>query len=213
MIALESNQTLKSLDLSWNLIGSTGMNEGPKSIGKMFSFNRSIEKLSISVNGINSAGIQFISQGLLSTANPNSTLTELDLSINPIGSDGIQAFSNYLAVSSSLRSLNLSRCFIEDAGVSALAWSLSQNSSLRRLQFTGNSLRLDSPSAADLVSSYSVHRSLVEFEIEDSAAAREKPLIKSYRKAKLNQWAKYLSDYCPLIPVLCRIVAAYQFGE
>lgn len=139
------NQTLKSLDLTGNQIGDTGVNfiysalqknttlatlhlgnitigeNGARDLGKMLLKNATLTKLVISGNNIDDTKADLIAQGLFH----NKALTHLDLSNNQIGEKGVDPLAQSLLNNSTLTTLHLGNNRIGENGALLLGLMLS----------------------------------------------------------------------------------------
>ena len=129
---LQTNKTLKSLDLSCNYIVSdpsvAGIAEGLRS-------NRSLKHLNLRFCGIHDAGIKSLSDCL---KDMNNSLEELDLHGCTFSREAAHGFSDMLKNNSSLKKLDLSRCKITDYALQSLAKALEVNSTLQELDLSRN---------------------------------------------------------------------------
>ena len=96
---LETNTTLKSLDLGGNLIDS----EGAKIIAQALKTNTTLKSLDLGGNRIDSEGAKIIAQALKT----NTSLESLNLTSSHIDSEGIKAVSQALKVNTTLTKLTL----------------------------------------------------------------------------------------------------------
>ncbi|KAG1701881.1 hypothetical protein DVH05_010372 [Phytophthora capsici] len=88
------NNTLMSLDLSWNYLRLAGAVE----IGKALAYNSGLRELNLAYNAFGNAGAQAIGDALLS----NTTLQRLNMSQNNIPAQGALAIASALKVNSAL---------------------------------------------------------------------------------------------------------------
>jgi Ran GTPase-activating protein (RanGAP) involved in mRNA processing and transport len=134
--ALKHNNTLLSLNLSWNKLGLASSNhlgyalttnnsltsinlayntirdEGAEVIGSSLALNKSLRILNLSSNGIGPQGTLVLSSGLRLCEG----LERLDISGNPIGRQGVQSLLQTLNYHSVHRTFNLSDCVFDDSG-------------------------------------------------------------------------------------------------
>ena len=134
--ALKINETLLTLDLSWNKLGlassihlgnaltlngsltainlayNTIRDEGAEIIGSSLASNTALRVLNLSSNGIGPMGMVVISTGLRLCEG----LERLDISGNPIGRQGVASLLQTLNYHSVERSFNLSDCVFDDSG-------------------------------------------------------------------------------------------------
>lgn len=127
--ALQSNQTLRSLKMSYNPIGS-----GIKALAAGLKSNTTLTGLDLSGCDIGTDHARFLAQ-ILQT---NRTLTELRLSQNQLGNDGVEEVAAALCENCSLRALGLRETDLEDQGIKALARALVSNQTLTELVLTEN---------------------------------------------------------------------------
>ena len=151
---LEHNQTLKTLDLSRNDIGSKGTLclvdvknisittlilhkckqdfTGAANIGKFLAKNASVVFIDISFNMIGDRGVKELMNSLV----VNNTLQHLDLRSNKITSSGAISIADYLAGDSpSLTSIAIAKNPMED-GVRSIVGAVEGNSVLQEIDFT-----------------------------------------------------------------------------
>ncbi|KAF9543820.1 hypothetical protein EC957_000434 [Mortierella hygrophila] len=120
------NRTLTSLSLDMNEMGSKGAN----AIATALISNRHLTHLYMPHNNIGDMGLADICESL----KRNWTLTSLDLELNHIGREqsvvGLKALGELLAVSTSLREVNLSFNLFSAEAIAALAAGMCKNSTL-----------------------------------------------------------------------------------
>ncbi|KAF4321385.1 hypothetical protein BBO99_00004943 [Phytophthora kernoviae] len=85
---LSINNTLTSLDLSWNYLRLSGAVE----IGRALAYNSGLRELNLAYNALGNAGAQAVGDALLS----NTTLRHLDMSHNNIPAQGALAIASAL---------------------------------------------------------------------------------------------------------------------
>ncbi|WVY98441.1 hypothetical protein V8G54_030592 [Vigna mungo] len=111
---LQSNITLKTLDLSGNLVGDEGAKVSPKCFSEFrIGFITVTCLCDILVN--------------------NSSIEKLQLNSADLGDEGAKAIAEMLKKNSSLRVLELNNNMIEYSGFSSLAGALLENNSIRNI--------------------------------------------------------------------------------
>ncbi|KAL3662350.1 hypothetical protein V7S43_012677 [Phytophthora oleae] len=88
------NNTLMSLDLSWNYLRLAGAVE----IGRALAYNSGLRELNLAYNAFGNAGAQAVGDALLS----NTTLQRLNMSHNNIPAQGALAIASALKINSAL---------------------------------------------------------------------------------------------------------------
>ncbi|KAL2079449.1 hypothetical protein ACEWY4_025193 [Coilia grayii] len=133
-ILCKSSSKLKSLDLSNNTVGDTGVQELCTGLKNP---NCGLERLILSYCSIREEGFRALASALRS--NP-SHMRELQLSGNEAGDSGVKHLSSLLEdPNCKLEKLHLSYCSIREEGFRALASALRSNPShMRELQLWGN---------------------------------------------------------------------------
>ena len=129
---LADNQTITSLDMSFNLISDFGICD---LIDGLF-INITLKRLTLSHNNIGNVGCVYLSDLLLG----NVSLKRLDISYNRVGSDGAKSISKALCSNSLLKRLDLGHNNIGDEGCSALAEGLKANKTLATLDLSFNAI-------------------------------------------------------------------------
>ena len=130
--ALEMNGSLEELNLSWNR-AVTGI--GFMALGESLKRNRGLKTLNISYCGIDDQGMK----SLASALEMNGSLEELNLSWNrAVTGIGFMALGESLKRNRGLKTLNISRCGIDDQGMMSLASALEMNGSLEELNLSRN---------------------------------------------------------------------------
>ena len=132
---LADNQTVTSLDMSYNLISDFGICD---LIDGLF-INITLKRLTLSHNNIGDVGCVYLSDLLLG----NVSLKKIDISYNRVGSDGAKSLSKALCSNSLLKILDLGCNNIGDEGCSALAEGLKVNKTLQTLDLSFNSIGSD----------------------------------------------------------------------
>ncbi|XP_068686880.1 protein NLRC3-like [Montipora foliosa] len=130
--ALETNSTLKLLDLGNDNIGDSGA----AALTKAMEINSTLTRLDLPGNGISDSGAAALAKAM----ERNSTLAWLDLSRNKIGKSGAAALAKALEVNITLTQLYLSDSAIGDSGFAALVKAMEINSTLTRLDLPGNGI-------------------------------------------------------------------------
>ncbi|DAZ98472.1 TPA: hypothetical protein N0F65_004909 [Lagenidium giganteum] len=142
--ALHTNKSLKSIDLSSNLIGGTeslnvvrpSIITGGEVLATMMTINSTLAFLDLSWNYLRLEGAVEIGRALAY----NSGIRELNLSYNAFGNSGAQAIGESLLSNSTLVRLNLSNNNIPAQAAMTLASALKLNSQLLKLNMDGNPL-------------------------------------------------------------------------
>ncbi|XP_068732887.1 NLR family CARD domain-containing protein 3-like isoform X3 [Montipora capricornis] len=130
--ALETNSTLKQLDLCDVNIGESGA----ATLAKAMETNSTLTRLDLPGNGISDSGAAALAKAM----ERNSTLAWLYLSGNEIGKSGAAALAKALEVNITLTQLYLSDSAIGDSGFAALVKAMEINSTLTRLDLPGNGI-------------------------------------------------------------------------
>ncbi|XP_068756016.1 NLR family CARD domain-containing protein 3-like, partial [Montipora capricornis] len=97
----------------------------------------------------------------------NTSLTTLDLSYNSIGDEGATSLSQALAVNTSLTTLDLSRNSIGDEGATSLSQALAVNTSLTTLDLSCNSIGAEG--ATSLSQALAVNTSLTTLHLSHNS--------------------------------------------
>jgi Ran GTPase-activating protein (RanGAP) involved in mRNA processing and transport len=135
-MALCKLPNLHSLILTNNEPGSAGLAE----LAPALSRNTSIKVLNISLNYLRDVESAEILRDILRS---NKTMTTLNLTSNAFGqtAGAVECITDGLGSNSTLLTIDLSRCSLEDADVSTLAQSLgSRNTTLQKLSLGTNSI-------------------------------------------------------------------------
>ncbi|CAF0988062.1 unnamed protein product [Adineta ricciae] len=130
--AIQENNTLTTLNLSWNKIGDAGA----QYVSDALRHNTTLTVLDLYDNEIGDAGAQYVSDAL----RHNTTLTTLHLSRNQIGEKGAQYVSDALRHNTTLTTLYLSRNQIGDAGAQYVSDALRHNTTLTILNLSWNEI-------------------------------------------------------------------------
>ncbi|WVZ12012.1 hypothetical protein V8G54_016542 [Vigna mungo] len=141
---LQSNITLKTLDLSGNLVGDEGAKVSPKCFSEfriwclcdILANNSSIEKLQLNSADLGDAGAKAIAEML----KKNSSLRVLELNNNMIEYSGFSSLAGALLENNSIRNIHLNGNYGGALGANALAKALESNKLLRELHLHGNSI-------------------------------------------------------------------------
>jgi Ran GTPase-activating protein (RanGAP) involved in mRNA processing and transport len=155
--SLDTNTSLESLSLSYNLISSTGVtrlldgvtrnlksldlmsnsigNGGAQALANMVSLKKAqLQNLSVRNNYIGAlGGIQ-----LANALQDNLSLEQLDMGTNPIGNAGAKAIADLLRVNKTLRWLCLWSNDLDAEGIRCIAQALRENTTLEVLYLGGN---------------------------------------------------------------------------
>ncbi|TMW55576.1 hypothetical protein Poli38472_010458 [Pythium oligandrum] len=142
--ALHTNKSLRTLDVSHNLIGNTenlnvvqpSIITGGEALATMLSINHSLTFLDLSWNYLRLGGAVEIGRALAY----NSGLRELNLAYNAFGDNGAQAIGEALLSNTALIKLQLTNNNIPAHGAMAIASALKLNTSLTQLNLDGNPL-------------------------------------------------------------------------
>ncbi|XP_027360416.1 NLR family CARD domain-containing protein 3 isoform X4 [Abrus precatorius] len=129
---LQTNTTLKTLDLSGNLVGD----EGAKCLCDILVNNSSIEKLQLNSADLGDEGAKAIAEML----KKNSSLRVLELNNNLIEYSGFSSLAGALLEHNTIRNIHLNGNYGGALGANALAKALESNKSLRELHLHGNSI-------------------------------------------------------------------------
>ena len=131
--ALGTNDTLQSLWLRNNNIGSIGANN----LAKSLKSNRTLKSILLTGNRIGHDGIASLAKALLE----NDTLESLSLNENPIGMSGIKSMATLLSSGGcSLKILYLNKINLGDEGIRILANALTENDTLKCLEIANNNI-------------------------------------------------------------------------
>uniref|UniRef100_A0A6B2L9A5 Uncharacterized protein n=1 Tax=Arcella intermedia TaxID=1963864 RepID=A0A6B2L9A5_9EUKA len=178
-LGLKSNNSLRTLELSKNSIGSDGV----ASLFQALQSNSTLTSLSLSFNNIEDYGMTSISQALQAS----NTLTYLDIHSNCLGDTGISLISDGLKLNSSLISLNISGNMFGDAGAQAIATALSCNSTLTFLNISYN--KIGGPGMEAISESLSLNYTLTNIIYDESFFKRSfHDLMKD--STKVCEWPK-----------------------
>ncbi|KAJ3433815.1 leucine rich repeat family protein [Anaeramoeba flamelloides] len=127
-----NDQTLTSLDLSYNQIGAEGM----QSLSECLKVNQTLTNLNLSENLIGAKGMETLSEAL----KVNQTLTNLVLFFNQIRDEGMQPLCESLKFNQTLTVLSLSMNKIRAKGMKPLFESLKVNQTLTNLDLSCNQI-------------------------------------------------------------------------
>lgn len=122
---LKVNAALTSLNLASNWIGDSGA----KALSDVLQVNATLTKLHLDGNTISVEGTQYICEALAR----NNTLTSLDFSGNQIGGAGLLLFSEALQSNKALNDLNLNLTGADERGAICLFDALKHNTTLSTL--------------------------------------------------------------------------------
>ncbi|CAF1357671.1 unnamed protein product [Didymodactylos carnosus] len=175
---LKTNQSLKELDLSYNISDTSAL-----LLSNALKTNRNLVRLNLSFNQISDEGVRSLSDAL----KQNHCLTILNLSSNQIGDDGVQLLSNALKENHSLMELNLSSNRITDAGARSLSNALKVNRNLTILHLSTNIIGDDG--ALSLSDALKQNQSLIKFYLSFNQIgdAGGRSLTKSNEKPNQNR--------------------------
>ncbi|CAF1031253.1 unnamed protein product [Adineta ricciae] len=131
--ALETNKTLRNLDLSGNRTGDAGVKYLANSLQK-----NQLKELILANQyknyQIGDLGAQYLADAL----KQNTCLTKLDLSSNQIGDTGAQYLADALRNNQTLITLNLESNLIQNTGLEYLHNALKDNQTLKELKLAKN---------------------------------------------------------------------------
>ena len=138
------------LDISWNAIGSQGI----EYLSASLKYCHQLVKLNVSHTGIDSHGVVLLSESLQCC----SRLVQLDISYNDIGTQGMLSLANALVkYCNNLQELNLSSNKITSDGVPAIVYVMT-NCHLKTLRLNVDKIGFEG--AASLVEGWK-HRSVL----------------------------------------------------
>ncbi len=124
------NNSITSIDLKWNNIGS----EGAKVLAEVLKSNNSIASINLSGNGIGSEGAKVLAEALKS----NHSITSINLAYTKIGSEGAKVLAEALKSNKSITSINFGSNNIGSEGAKAIAEALKFNNSITSINLQGN---------------------------------------------------------------------------
>ena len=101
----------------------------------------------------------------------NTSLTTLDLSLNYIGTEGVTSLSQALAVNTSLTTLNLFKTFFGAKGATSLSQALAVNTSVTTLDLSGN--YIGDKGATLLSQALAVNTSVTTLDLSDNSIGAE----------------------------------------
>jgi Ran GTPase-activating protein (RanGAP) involved in mRNA processing and transport len=122
---LETNTTLKYLDLGWNDVGD----DGAIAFANALTVNKTLARLKLDWNCIRNAGRDALGQALIQ----NDSLMYLSICANWFRAGGLTSFVSALKVSKGLKELYMNCNRIDDESVVILAEVLKSNKVLTRL--------------------------------------------------------------------------------
>jgi len=135
MGGLQQNNTITTLNLSYNKITSTGA----RRLSSFLTKNDNVLMiLNLNDNQINDEGVQFIAETLKNK--DNSHLIELNVALNNIGDSGAAALMEAAAISECLQILDISKNRISTKSFESFLNLLQINSSMHTLNISGNPL-------------------------------------------------------------------------
>ena len=130
--ALERNATLTNLNLRNNTLGPAGV----ESLVTALKANKTLTYLNLPGNNIGPAGCESLATAL----KENTTLTHLNLSDNDLGPAAVESLPTALAINTALQVLDLSQNNLGPAGVESLPRALKTNKTLKDLNLSHNNL-------------------------------------------------------------------------
>ena len=177
--ALETNQTLQSLNLACSNIGS----EGAQVLIQMIKNNPRfpLQTLCLARNHI----CDGVAKALAVALETNQTLQSLDLRGNAIGSEGMQALARALDKNQVLRVLNLGWMEINKTDMQVLADVLKTNQSLHVLKLVG--AHINDKKAKRLAEALKVNRGLYKLDLTCNFSIRDQGAIALGEALKTNQ--------------------------
>jgi len=135
MGGLQQNNTITTLNLSYNKITSTGA----RRLSSFLTKNDNVLMiLNLNDNQINDEGVHFIAETLKNK--DNSHLIELNLALNNFGDSGAMALMEAVAVTECLQILDISKNRITTDSFDAFLDLLKVNTSMHTLNISGNPL-------------------------------------------------------------------------
>ncbi|TYZ63503.1 hypothetical protein PybrP1_010315 [[Pythium] brassicae (nom. inval.)] len=142
--ALHANRSLRTLELSRNLVGSSehlnvvrpSITTGGEALATMLSINYTLTALDLSWNYLRLGGAVELGRALAY----NSGLRALNLAYNAFGDAGAQAIGEALLANATLERLDLSHNNIPAHGAMALASAVKRNRALLAVNVDGNPL-------------------------------------------------------------------------
>ena len=135
MGGLQQNNTITTLNLSYNKITSTGARRLSSFLTKT---DNVLMILNLNDNQINDEGVQFIAETLKNK--DNSHLIELNLALNNFGDTGAIALMEAISISECLQILDISKNRITTESFDAFLDLLRVNTSVHTLDISGNPL-------------------------------------------------------------------------
>ena len=157
------------LDISWNAIGSQGI----EYLSESLKYCHQLVKLNVSHTGIDSHGIVLLSESLQCC----SRLVKLDISYNNIGTQGMLSLANTLVkYCNNLQELNLSSNKITSDGVPAIVYVMTNCCRLKGLHLNYNWIGIEG--AASLVEGWKHSSVLTVFLDECFEGSHELHLLK-----------------------------------
>eukprot|EP00301_Raphidiophrys_heterophryoidea_P024946 c8248_g1_i1.p1 GENE.c8248_g1_i1~~c8248_g1_i1.p1 ORF type:complete len:303 (-),score=88.18 c8248_g1_i1:116-1024(-) len=132
MVLLKKAPTLLALEVDNNNFG----NDLAVSVSKFLASHPSLSALSVSENNINKTGAEALGTAISSA---NSGVKSLSIAANPLGDEGIDKITTGAAKSASLKSLNLAKTGMTEAGAKIAAKNLV-SSGITMLSMDGNPL-------------------------------------------------------------------------
>ncbi|KAF1861519.1 hypothetical protein Lal_00025870 [Lupinus albus] len=185
---LQSNITLKTLDLSGNPVGD----EGAKCLCDILAQNSSIEKLQLNSTDLGDEGAKAIAEML----KKNSSLRVLELNNNMIEYSGFTSLAGALLENNSVRNIHLNGNYGGALGANALAKALERNKSLRELHLHGNAIGDEGVSSLMIgLSSHKGKLSLLDIGNNSLTAKGALHVSEYVKKSKSLLWLNlYMND-------------------
>ena len=185
--SLEHNTSLEELDLSGNSQLAEGDSDAVGcAIERMLNVNKTLRVLNLNECELDTTVITHVAAGLAHNASlaelnireniysithlfkalcNNTSPKKLDISHNDLRMEGSVALGEMLSCNKSMTELNLGWCYIPDAGLREIAKGLLQNTSLKKLDISGNKLGMEGSVA--LAEMLSCNKSLTELHLTE----------------------------------------------
>ncbi len=212
---LEKNNTIRSLDIGYNILGEAGGksiieaicinttltslnlefnnldSKTGDAIANMINKNTTIEKLNLASNWLGVI-VSIIADAL----RVNKTITELNLNSNNLLGDGVQEISDALLMNTTIITLDLSSNRIGEKGALAIAKLVRMNKTITTLILSNNFLRRNSldkeTGIKEIADALNENKTITELDLEhnkigiDCIKSIAKVLCKNKKLKKLN---------------------------
>jgi Ran GTPase-activating protein (RanGAP) involved in mRNA processing and transport len=212
---LEKNNTIRSLDIGYNILGEAGGksiieaicinttltslnlefnnldSKTGDAIANMINKNTTIEKLNLASNWLGVI-VSIIADAL----RVNKTITELNLNSNNLLGDGVQEISDALLMNTTIITLDLSSNRIGEKGALAIAKLVRMNKTITTLILSNNFLRRNSldkeTGIKEIADALNENKTITELDLEhnkigiDGIKSIAKVLCKNKKLKKLN---------------------------